>query len=67
MIDSKSGIIGLAVGDAMGVPLEFCIREKLMKNPITEMIGYGTHNVPKGCWSDDSSMTFGNNGCNHKR
>ncbi len=67
MIDSKSGIIGLAVGDAMGVPLEFCTREKLMQNPITEMIGYGTHNVPKGCWSDDSSMTFGNNGCNHKR
>lgn len=58
MIDSKSGIIGLAVGDAMGVPLEFCTREKLMQNPITEMIGYGTHNVPKGCWSDDSSMTF---------
>lgn len=58
MIDSKSGIIGLAVGDAMGVLLEFCTREKLIQNPITEMIGYGTHNVPKGCWSDDSSMTF---------
>lgn len=58
MIDSKAGIIGLAIGDAMGVPLEFCIREKLMKNPITEMLGYGSHDVPKGSWSDDSSMTF---------
>lgn len=58
MIDSKAGIIGLAVGDAMGVPLEFCMREKLMQNPTTEMIGYGSHNVPKGSWSDDSSMTF---------
>lgn len=58
MIDSKNGIIGLAVGDAMGVPLEFRIREKLMANPTTEMIGYGSHNVPKGSWSDDTSMTL---------
>lgn len=27
-IDSKNGIIGLVVGDAMGVPLEFCVMEK---------------------------------------
>lgn len=58
MIDSKPGIIGLAIGDAMGVPLEFCMREKLMQNPTTEMLGYGSHDVPKGSWSDDSSMTF---------
>ena len=58
MIDSKAGIIGLVVGDAMGVPLEFCMREKLMQNPTTEMIGYGSHDVPKGTWSDDSSMTI---------
>ena len=58
MIDSKNGIIGLAIGDAMGVPLEFCIRERLMANPITEMLGYGSHNVPKGSWSDDTSMTL---------
>ena len=51
MIDSKNGVIGLAVGDAMGVPLEFCIREKLQKNITTEMLGYGSHNVPKGTWS----------------
>ena len=58
MIDSRNGIIGLAVGDAMGVPLEFCIREKLMAHPTTEMIGYGSHDVPKGSWSDDTSMTL---------
>lgn len=58
MIDSKNGIIGLAIGDAMGVPLEFCMREKLMQNPKTEMLGYGSHNVPKGSWSDDTSMTL---------
>ena len=27
-IDSKNGIIGLVVGDAMGVPLEFCVRKE---------------------------------------
>ena len=58
MIDSKNGIIGLAIGDAMGVPLEFYMREKLMQNPKTEMLGYGSHNVPKGSWSDDTSMTL---------
>lgn len=58
MIDSKNGIIGLAIGDAMGVPLEFCMREKLMENPTTEMKGYGSHDVPKGSWSDDTSMTL---------
>lgn len=58
MIDSKPGIIGLAIGDAMGVPVEFCSREKLMEHPITEMTGYGCYDVPKGSWSDDSSMTI---------
>lgn len=58
MLDSKAGIIGFVVGDAMGVPLEFCMREKLMQKPTTEMLGYGSHNVPKGAWSDDSSMTL---------
>ena len=58
MLSCKDGIIGLVVGDAMGVPVEFCIREKLMENPLTEMVGYGSHDVPKGSWSDDSSMTI---------
>lgn len=56
--NSINGIMGLAVGDALGVPNEFCIREKLMQNPVTEMIGYKSHNVPKGTWSDDTSMTL---------
>lgn len=58
MIDSKNGIIGLAVADAMGVPLEFCNREALQANITTEMKGYGSHPVPKGSWSDDTSMTL---------
>ncbi len=58
MISSKDGIIGFAIGDAMGVPVEFTNREKLMRNPITSMEGFMSHNVPKGTWSDDTSMTI---------
>lgn len=58
LLSSKNGIIGFAIGDAMGVPNEFCLREKLIENPITEMIGYGSHDVPKGSWSDDTSLTL---------
>lgn len=51
-----SGIIGFAIGDALGVPVEFFNREKLTKNPINDMIGFGTHSVSEGTWSDDTSM-----------
>ena len=53
-----SGMMGLAIGDALGVPVEFSSREELHKNPVTDMLEYGTHNQPKGTWSDDSSMAF---------
>ena len=52
----RDGVIGHAIGDAMGVPLEFCIREKLLEHPVTNMRGYGSHPVPEGTWSDDTSM-----------
>jgi ADP-ribosylglycohydrolase len=54
----KDGIVGLTVGDALGVPVEFKSREYLMENPVTEMMGHGTYNQPKGTWSDDTSMTL---------
>ena len=58
MIDNKmkDGILGFVVGDALGVPVEFLDRNTLKKTPVSEMIGYGTHNVPEGTWSDDTSM-----------
>lgn len=52
------GIIGLAIGDAMGVPVEFRSRQEIAKNPVVTMRGYGTHNQPKGTWSDDTSLTL---------
>ena len=51
-------LIGVCVGDSLGVPVEFVSRQILEKNPITQMNGFGTHNQPPGTWSDDSSLTF---------
>lgn len=55
---SKNILIGSAVGDALGVPVEFKSRQELQINPVTDMIGYGTYNMPPGTFSDDSSMMF---------
>lgn len=52
----KAGILGFAVGDALGVPAEFLNRDLLQKNPIKDMVGYGSHKVPLGTWSDDTSL-----------
>ena len=54
----KGAIFGLAVADALGVPVEFEPREKLQKNPVDKMLGFGSHAVPKGTWSDDTSMAL---------
>ena len=54
----KDGIVGLVVGDALGVPVEFKSGEYLKENPVVDMMGHGTYNQPKGTWSDDSSMTL---------
>ena len=50
------GLMGFVIGDAMGVPLETKSREYLLNNPVTKMTGNGTHSVPEGTWSDDTSM-----------
>lgn len=54
----RSALFGLAVGDALGVPVEFKSRAYLKENPLTDMIGYGTFYQPPGTWSDDSSLAF---------
>lgn len=53
-----SALFGVAVGDALGVPVEFKSREFLKRFPVVDMQEYGTHHQPKGTWSDDSSLTF---------
>ena len=53
-----SALFGLAIGDALGVPVEFQSRETLKRFPVTNMREYGSHGQPAGTWSDDSSLTF---------
>ena len=53
----KAVMIGHAVADALGVPVEFCTRESLQADPVTDMRGYGSYQVPAGAWSDDTSMS----------
>lgn len=48
-------ILGVAVGDALGVPVEF---KKRGTFHVTNMQGYGTHHQPPGTWSDDTSLTL---------
>ena len=59
MLDKiKSVMLGHAIGDALGVPVEFCSREELEENSITDMHGFGTYPYPEGSWSDDTSMSL---------
>ncbi|AYB30923.1 ADP-ribosylglycohydrolase family protein [Chryseolinea soli] len=53
-----SCFLGLAIGDALGVPVEFKGRSYFSNQPVRGMLGYGTWNQPPGTWSDDSSLTF---------
>lgn len=54
----KGGIIGVCIGDALGVPVEFKDRDYLKRFPVTKMLEYMSWNQPKGTWSDDSSLTL---------
>ncbi|QDS99223.1 ADP-ribosylglycohydrolase family protein [Adhaeretor mobilis] len=53
-----AGIVGQAVGDALGVPVEFQSRESLDRNPVIGMRSGGSHDQPAATWSDDSSLVF---------
>ena len=51
-------IAGIAVGDALGVPVEFMHRSFLKDKPVLDMRGFGTHHQPAGTWSDDTSLSY---------
>jgi ADP-ribosylglycohydrolase len=55
-----AAIVGVVVGDALGVPVEFTGREMRDRDPVTGMRGQGTWRQLPGTWSDDSSMTLVN-------
>lgn len=54
----NAALLGVAVGDAVGVPFEFRSVLQMQQQPAKDMIGFGTHNQLAGTWSDDASLTF---------
>ena len=52
----KGCFLGLAVGDALGAPIEFCFRDR--PPHICEMTSGGKFNLPAGAWTDDTSMAL---------
>ena len=49
----RDAVYGFCLGDALGVPYEFRKRGSFEAK---DMVGYGSHEMPEGTWSDDSSM-----------
>jgi len=49
-----------AIGDALGVPVEFNNRAVLFMNPVTGYREQGTHWQPAGTWSDDTAFFLAN-------
>ena len=57
-VDYKMGMfIGLAIGDALGAPLEFQ-EAREPDNYLTQFTTGGVHNVSVGEWTDDTSMAL---------
>jgi len=52
----QGAMMGLAVGDALGVPAEFKPRGSFPK--VTEMIGGGPFQLNPGEWTDDTTMAL---------
>lgn len=51
-------LLGLATGDALGVPAEFESRLTLKNDPVENMRAFGSWSQPAGTWSDDTSLTI---------
>lgn len=52
----RGALLGLACGDAVGTSVEFRKRGSFL--PVTDMQGGGLFNLPKGYWTDDTSMAL---------
>lgn len=52
----KAVFIGSVIGDALGTTLEFSTRDR---HPhITDIVGGGVFQLPRGAWTDDTSMSL---------
>ena len=57
-LNNKLGLfLGLAIGDALGAPLEFQ-KAREPENYLTRYTTGGPHNVSEGEWTDDTSMAL---------
>ncbi len=52
----KGCLVGLAIGDALGVHLEFTNPKDVV--PITDYTEGNPYGIPKGYWTDDTSMAL---------
>lgn len=58
---SRGALLGLAVGDALGAPVEGMSAEQIASahgGPLTEMVGGGVHDMPPGSVTDDTEMAI---------
>jgi ADP-ribosyl-[dinitrogen reductase] hydrolase len=53
---ARGTLIGLAVGDSVGVPLEFSSQGTFA--PVADMLGGGPFSLRPGEWTDDTSMAL---------
>ncbi len=49
-------LLGLATGDALGAPVEGAPRGSF--RPLTDMVGAGPYGLPRGTWTDDTSLAL---------
>lgn len=60
IVDSRltAAMIGAAIGDAMGLPVQGETQAALVQNPVTAMRGYGHFGLPAGYYSDETAMNL---------
>ena len=58
----KNALISVVLGDVLGTPVQFMMRDELQQKlkgiSISEFILNSHSDIPFGYWSDDSSMTL---------
>jgi ADP-ribosylglycohydrolase len=52
------GLVGLVVGDALGVPVDHESRGDRATSPVTGLTGGGMHGQPAGSWSGEVSLAL---------
>lgn len=54
----RDGIMGFALGNAMGIPVSGKTRDSLLSNPITNMIRSKAYDTKEGTWGFDTSQVL---------